>query len=240
MPSCPLPTGNLLLNQLAEADYALVEPHLERATLCVGDQLLAAGAPIDRFCFLEGGVASIESVLADGGRVGVGIIGREGLVGWQRLLGSSHAQDEVAIGVPGGTGLWIGADRLIDAADASPALYGVLLRYIHAFSIQMSRTIVSNLLDPVERRLARWILMNHDRIDGDRVDLTHAQVGVMLGVRRATVTDSLHVLEGNGLVRSTRGCITVRDRAGLRALAGEAYGVAEAEYARSLGPFGKD
>ncbi len=240
MPSPVPPIGNLLLNRLSEADYARLEPHLSRGSLEAGDLLLKARAPIERVCFLEGGVASVESVLGGGNRVGVGLIGREGLVGWQRLLGCAHSQDEVTIGVPGGTGLSVDAAALRAAVAESETLRAILLCWVHAFATQMSRTIVSNLIDPLERRLARWLLMNHDRIDGDEIDLTHAQVSIMLGVRRATVTDALHVLEGDGLIRSTRGCIAVRDRAGLRALAGEAYGTPEAEYVRLLGPFGKD
>jgi CRP-like cAMP-binding protein len=119
------------------------------------------------------------------------------------------------------------------------AINALLLRYVHCFISQMGRTIMSNVSDALEKRLARWLLMNHDRVEGDRIDLTHKQLGVMLGVRRATVTDTLHLLEGEGLIRSTRGLITVRNRAQLLACAGESYGAAEKEYARFIAPFSK-
>jgi CRP-like cAMP-binding protein len=119
------------------------------------------------------------------------------------------------------------------------AINTLLLRYVHCFMTQLGRTIMSNLTDAVEKRLARWLLMNHDRLEGDRINLTHNQLAVMLGVRRATVTDALHVLEGAGLIRSTRGLIDVLDRGQLRAFAGESYGAAETEYARFIAPFSK-
>jgi CRP-like cAMP-binding protein len=114
------------------------------------------------------------------------------------------------------------------------------MRFIQSFIVQLGRTVVSNLSDPIDRRLCRWLLMNHDRLEGDTIELTHRQIGVMLGVRRASVTDALHVLEGERLIRAERRMIVVHDRARLRECAGESYGVAEAAYRRLIGPFGKD
>jgi CRP-like cAMP-binding protein len=128
---------------------------------------------------------------------------------------------------------------MLQACMARQAINVLLLRYIHCMMSQMGRTILSNLTDALEKRLARWLLMNHDRLQGDRIELTHEQLGVMLGVRRATVTDTLHILEGKGLIRSTRGVIEVRDRRRLLELAGESYGAAEMEYARFIAPFAK-
>jgi CRP-like cAMP-binding protein len=234
------PCGNLLLGSLAEQDYELLAPHLERVPFAVGDTLSAAGGPIEKLCFPEGGVASLHDVLEGGERIGIGILGREGFSGWQVLLGSKEARHEVVVALPAETALQIDPDRLLQACDRSPRLRALLLRFVHTLFTQMGRTIVSNLHDPAERRLARWLLMNHDRIEGEAIAVTHQQLGIMLGVRRATVTDSLHVLEGNGLIRATRGQISVRDREGLKAMAGETYGQAEAEYCALVAPFGKD
>jgi hypothetical protein len=81
--------------------------------------------------------------------------------------------------------------------------------------------------------------MCHDRIDGDEIRLMHEHIGRMLGVRRATVTDTLHVLEGRLAIRNTRGSIVVRDRRVLEELAGHSYGFAEAHYRRLIGPFSR-
>jgi CRP-like cAMP-binding protein len=232
--------GNLLLGRLSSHDYSLLEPHFVRVPFEAGALLNGAGAAIDHLCFPEGGVASLHDVLASGTRVGIGIVGREGFTGWEILLGSEHARHEAMVGISGETALRIAPDRLLDACRQSPTLTAMLLRFVQTLLTQMGRTIVSNLHDPAESRLARWLLMNHDRIEGDAIAITHSQIGIMLGVRRATVTDALHILEGEHLIRCTRGQICVRDRDGLKRMTGESYGPPEAEYRQLLAPFGKD
>ena len=234
-PSC----GNLLLRALEPADFALLRPHLERVPLIPEEIIAVADQPIQEICFPEDGVVSFQDVLNDGSRVGLGMIGREGMAGWPALLGGAPSSHEANVAIGGGTALRIDAANLISACGASPGLNNLLLRFVQYFTIQLGRTLVSNLGDPVERRLARWLLMNHDRIEGDDIALTHHQLGVMLGVRRASVTDTLHVLEGEHAIQCTRGHIAIRDRCRLRQMAGEAYGFAEAEYARLIAPFGK-
>lgn len=233
-------TGNMLLNRLGAADFALLEPHLQRVPMQEGEVILSPHAPIGVVCFPEGGVTSYHDVLSDGRRIGVGILGYEGVTGWQVLLGSDWSMHEAVVAIPGRTALRLCPQRLREAARQSVTLNELLLRFVHAFISQMGRTIVSNAADPVERRLSRWLLMNHDRLPDDEIRLTHSQIGLMLAVRRATVTDMLHLLEGEGYIRAKRERITIRSREGLRRLAGEAYGEAEAEYGRLIAPFGKD
>lgn len=240
MPAAQTSCGNLLLRRLPGEDFALLEPHLDRTSFTAGAMLNRAGEAITTLCFPESGVASLHDVLTRGERVGIGLVGREGFTGWQVLLGGGEARHELAVGIPGEAALRIEKDRLIDACERSAALKTLLLRFVQTLLTQMGRTIVSNLHDPAERRLARWLLMNHDRISGDDIPITHSQIGVMLGVRRATVTDALHILEGEAAIRCTRGQISVRDRAGLRRLAGESYGSPEAEYRQLIAPFGRD
>jgi CRP-like cAMP-binding protein len=97
---------------------------------------------------------------------------------------------------------------------------------------QAQQTALVNSHLTVERRLARWLLMMHDRISGDEFDLTHEFLAAMLGVRRPGVTVALHMLEGRHLIRSTRSHIGIRDRAGLEKLAASGYGLPEAHYRR--------
>jgi CRP-like cAMP-binding protein len=111
----------------------------------------------------------------------------------------------------------------------------VLLRYVQFLMTQTAQTAYANASFGVESRLARWILMTHDRLKRDDLPLTHEFMSMMLGTRRSSVTTATHVLEGNGLIRATRGVITVRDREKLEELAGDAYGLAEAEYERLFG-----
>jgi CRP-like cAMP-binding protein len=119
--------------------------------------------------------------------------------------------------------------------EASPSLRRLLVHYAHTVWVQTAHTALSNGRFTTNERLARWILMSHDRLDGDDVPLTHEFLALMLGVRRAGVTTSLHILEGEHMIRATRGNITVRDRAKLLAMAGDSYGVPEAEYHRIIG-----
>jgi CRP-like cAMP-binding protein len=112
---------------------------------------------------------------------------------------------------------------------------GLFGRFIHAFGSQISFTALSNAVHNIDERLARWLLMCHDRVDGNEILLTHEFISLMLAVRRPSVTTALHILEGKKLIRAERGRITVRDRAGLESFAGDVYGKPEEEYRRLIG-----
>lgn len=135
----------------------------------------------------------------------------------------------------GGEGYRITADALHDAIAASPSLHQTLLRFVETLITQASFTALSNATFTIEERLARWLLMTHDRLDGDELPLTHEFLSLMLGVRRPSVTSAIHVLEGAHLIRSRRGVFTVLDREGLIDFAGGTYGQAEAEYSQLIG-----
>lgn len=230
---------NLLLGSLSDSDFACLDLHLERVPLPEGKLILEANAAVERIYFVESGIASYHEVLKDGSRVGVAIIGFEGMTGWPALLGVDQSPHEARVAIGGGTALSISPAEMLKTCAERQAINVLLLRYIHCMMSQMGRTILSNLNDALEKRLARWLLMNHDRLEGDRIKLTHDQLGVMLGVRRATVTDTLHILEGDGMIRCNREVIEVRDRKRLLDFAGESYGAAETEYARFIAPFAK-
>jgi len=227
--------GNRLLRCMAAADYALLQPHLERVPLTVDATLATFGAPITTVCFPEGAIAGYLDVLGDGRRLAVGLVGHEGFMGWPLLMGSDRWQHEVVVRSENSTALRLPAGVLAEAVAVSPSLRALLLRFAGTFMIQMSRTIVSNLIHKVDQRAARWLLLYHDRVRGDEIVVTHAELGIMLGVRRASVTGALHMLEGAQVIRSLRGRVVVTDRAGLEAIAGESYGFAEAEYRRLIG-----
>ena len=129
----------------------------------------------------------------------------------------------------------IRADDLCRAVAARASLHKHLLRFVQAFTIQTAQTALSNGCHVIEQRLARWLLMCHDRVDGDELATTHEFLSLMLGVRRAGVTLALQALEDRGLISTKRGQITVLNRAKLEAVAGDSYGVPEAEYARLIG-----
>ena len=137
------------------------------------------------------------------------------------------------------TSLRIASERLLDACAQSDAIESVLLRYVQTLKVQSALTAASNAHYELPQRLARWLLMCHDRLDGEQIELTHEFMAMMLAVRRSGVTVTLHTLEGTGAIRASRGLVTIRDRDRLHEIAGPSYGGAEAEYARLIAPFGK-
>jgi CRP-like cAMP-binding protein len=176
----------------------------------------------------------LAEVLSDGQRLAVALAGREGMAGWPLLLGNDRWPHEVIVRAEAGTALRIEAGVLRTLLSQHAVVRTIMLRYISSLTSQIARTLVSNLIHPIDRRTARWLLLYHDRIEGDEVMMTHEEMGVMLGVRRSSITDALHQLEGFGAIKGHRGRILIRDRAKLEELAGETYGTAEREYERLL------
>ncbi len=232
-------TKNLLLSCLSTEDLSYIQPRLERVPLREGHVIVGQGDPVTFVCFPECAVTSIADVLPDGTRVEVALIGREGMTNSQLLLGCEEADYEAIVQVGGGSSLRLWASDLRALCSRSPAANALFLRFIHVLAVQSRRTLASNAIHPAEMRLARWLLMCHDRLAGDEIRLPHDHIARMLGVRRATVTDALHILEGEGALRGSRGCIRVRSREKLEQLAGDAYGFPEAQYSSLIAPFGK-
>lgn len=227
--------GNVLLRHLAPGDFAALCPHLEREPLELGGTLSRTGEPIESLCFPEAGVVGFIDVLGDGQRLAFGLTGRDGVVGWPLALANDRWPHDTVVRAARGTAIKIDAAPLLAAMAARPAVQRMLLGYVSCITAQMMRTIASNLIHPIERRTARWILLYHDRVDGDEIAMTHEELSLMLGVRRSSITDALHVLEGDGAIRGLRGRIAIRDRQHLEALAGDTYGLAEREYRRWIG-----
>lgn len=231
--------NNRLLNLLGDDDYALLQPFIARVPLTAGQIYAEAGAPIRVLCFPEGAVAAVLESVGSEWRRALGIVGLEGFIGWPALLGRAHWPHEVVIRGGSATALQIDLSRIEDACRQSAQLHALLLRFVGTFIAQMSATLVANAVEPLEQRLARWLLLCHDRLEGDEISLTHQEIAMMLGVRRASATDALHLLESARAIRNTRGRVAVRDRAELQRIAGESYGRAEREYRQLIGPFGK-
>jgi CRP-like cAMP-binding protein len=239
LPLSQASVANLLLRGMSPADYLLLQPHLERADGQLGDCLFEPGRVPDWVWFPERGVASILTEGEDGDQIEVGLYGLEGMSGGATVLGAGHSPHRSFVQVGEASFVRLPPDRLLDACSRSATLHGRLLRYVHVLDVQTGLTAASNAHYALPERLARWLLMCHDRVEDDRLILTHEFMSMMLAVRRSGVTVTLHMLEGTGAIRSTRGLVTVRDRGRLEEIAGESYGGAEREYRRLLGPFGK-
>jgi len=230
----PKALRNRLLLALSPQEVKLLEPWLERVTLSVGTRLAEPNALIEDIYFLEQGIASVVATTPQDRRIEAGIIGREGLSGIPVLLGADRTPHECFMQIAG-AGLRIKAHDVRRAMAASASLHRHLLRFVQAFMIQMGQTALANACHVIEQRLARWLLMCHDRVDGDELATTHEFLSLMLGVRRAGVTVALQAFEERGLIATQRGQVTVLNRAKLEGVAGDSYGAAEAEYERLIG-----
>ncbi len=231
--------GNHLLQHLGADDWALLQPFMARTPLAVGQSLAKAGASLESVFFPEGAIVAVLEPENGGSANALGIVGCEGFVGWPNLLGLQQWPHDVAVRAEGASALVVDAQRLEEACRQSTTLRALLLRFVAVFMGQMSATLVSNAVQSMEQRLARWILLYHDRLEGDEIWLTHEEVGIMLGSRRASATNALHLLEGSRAIRNLRGRILIRDRAELERIAGHAYGPAERQHRELIGPFGK-
>lgn len=230
----PVTMANRLLALLPPAELKRVIAGSERVDLPRRTRLEHPNKKIDRLYFLESGVVSIVAGGVAGGEVEVGIIGKEGVSGLAVLHGADRSPYSGYMQVAG-TALCVEADVVRAAMKHDAHVNQVLLNFAQTFTLQIAETVVTNAHATLVARLARWLLMVQDRIGGELIPLTHEFLSLMIGARRAGVTEAVHVLAEKSLVRPARGTITVTDRAGLEACAGRFYGVAEKEYRRLLG-----
>jgi CRP-like cAMP-binding protein len=225
---------NKLLALLAPEDHAQLEPVLEQIELPQGFVLSAPGEPFEYCYFPFSGVVSTVVVAPSGKRTEIGLLGREGVSPASVALGAAETPYFVVMQVPG-NGVRVPIEHMRRLMEKSPDVKRVMTRWAHVAMSQSSFTALSNAIHSVDERLARWILMCHDRVDGDEIDLTHEFLATMLSVRRPSVTVALHLLEGKHLVYSHRGTIVVRDRMALEDFAADSYGGSEREYNRLFG-----
>jgi CRP-like cAMP-binding protein len=225
---------NRLLEALAPTDLALLQPHFTGMTLDRRYPLEHPHKKIEHVYFMEHGIASVVVVGDSGRQIEVGLIGCEGVTGLPVILGDDRSPHSTYIQVAG-SGQKIPVQAFRDAVEKSAGLRSILMRYTQAFMVQTSHTAVANARGSVEERLARWMLMAHDRVVGDEISLTHEFIAVMLGTRRPGVTEAVQALSKKGLIRTDRALIIIADREGLLKRAGKLYGVPEAEYDRLIG-----
>lgn len=229
---------NAILSKFPDAAFASIAPHLEQVCLPNGSALASAGERIGHIYFLNSGIGSIVAETPDGQCTEAGLFGREGWAPTELVLGSDHTLHSIVIQI-GGDGLRIGRAAFLECVEAYPKVRHLLGLFAQTMAAQTSFTALSNAVHRVEERLARWLLMCHDRVEGDELPLTHEFLSVMLSVRRPSISSALHILEGRRYIRAVRGMVTIRDRASLEAFATDTYGRPEEEYRRLIGPFGK-
>ena len=211
---------NKLLASLPAHDMDALRSCLVRVPL-VRDQMLAEhGQPVDHAFFIERGVVSVISEPVDGeDGIQVAMIGREGMVGDLAQVDARHsACARVVVHIPG-TALRVSGNDLRRAMDASPALFAACARFVRSLMDQVMQTAACNARRSIAERCARWLVMTHERVDGNEVRVTHEALSAMLGMRRSGVTVAAAALQQAGLIRTGRGRFVVLDLPGLQSVA---------------------
>jgi len=226
---------NRLLAKLSAADFASVAPYLEPLELDRDFVLVTPNRRIEEVFFIESGMVSVVAEKADGRSIEVGVYGREGWGATTVLLGSDQTPHHHYMQIAG-SGFRLRTEEFLRIANHSATFRNLMLRFVHVFMTQTAQSALVNGSSIIEERLARWVLMCHDRLDSLEFPITHDFLSMMLGVRRSSVTDAIHLLEGDLLIKAMRGSIKILDRDRLERAAAASYGVPEAEYRRLIGP----
>lgn len=225
---------NRLLAALPAADFERLAASLTPVSLTLKQFLMEADEPIEAAYFIEAGMTSYLAYLEGGEALEVGVIGREGMVGLPLILGVDRATVGSMVQMEG-TALRINPTALRQEFNQSEALRTRLLRYMQALHAQVSQTAVCNGRHTLEERLARWLLMEHDRAEGDQFAMTYEFMATMLGVRRSGVTVTAGALKQAGLINYRNGQMTILDRPGLEAAACECYDTVQRQFEQLLG-----
>ncbi|MGH6945227.1 MAG: Crp/Fnr family transcriptional regulator [Geminicoccaceae bacterium] len=230
------------MRSLSSADAALLRPDLVPVRLSQGEVLFEIGEPLTRVYLLEEGVVSMLSVSENGrshrrpnliGACEMATIGNEGVVGVAALVDGDSAMGRYVVLVPGAA-LAIEVGALRRAMRKSPTFRSLCAACVRAFLEQVLQSAACNSLHRVEERCARWLLMTHDRCHSDTFLLTQESLAAMLGVHRPTITHVARILQSEGLIRYSRGMITIVDRPGLEKAACECYRIIRRQQERLL------
>ena len=214
--------SNAIISRLEPEEAARLLPHLAQRELRLGEQLFGTGDPIEYVFFPEGSMGSYVGETYTGAAAEIGVIGREGVIGLDLFLGGKQINNTVIIQLPDGA-LQLPASVALDEFSRGGGFQRNILSFIRQFLNQVSQTAVCAALHLVDERLARWLLMCHDRARGDELQLTQEFLSVMVGVSRPSVSIAAHALQATEVIRYTRGKITVIDREGLEQFACECY-----------------
>jgi CRP-like cAMP-binding protein len=227
-------TRNRLLASLSREVQTQLLPKFNHVSLSRNQSLYVAEQPIDAVFFIESGMVSMVAQLEDGVQAEVGIIGCEGMVGTPLMHGVDASFTDAFMQIAG-TALRMAASTFRQELAANEEFRMLLLRYGEACQAQISQTAACNGRHGLEQRLARWLLMAHDRVKDDELPLTQEFLAMMLGVHRPSITVTAGILQRAGLIRYASGRITILDRPSLEASSCECYGAVRQRVERLWG-----
>ena len=225
---------NRLLAALPPADYQRILPSLRVTPMKFKQVLQKHGEKVTTIYFPWGGVCSIVNVMQDGRMVEVATVGREGMVGITAFLGGDVPPGETFVQVPDGDGQAMPVEAFRSEVARNGPFRDLMNRWAQALTAMIMQSTACNGLHTVEERCARWLLMTHDRVDGNEFQLTHEFLAIMLGVRRPSVTLVMGTLHEAGVIDHGRKRTRIVDRRGLEAASCECYAVVKAQFDRLL------
>jgi CRP-like cAMP-binding protein len=214
--------GNLILRNLRRKEYLQIVPLLEFVRFRLHQVLHETGETIKSAYFLNGGLASVLTTQPDGKSVEVGLIGNEGFVGVPVIFGFKTSGLRV-VTQGDGTGYRVDVASLLNTLPDCPELQGALQRFAMFLGMQSTQLAACNRLHNVVERLARWLVMSHDRVGSNMLPLTQEFLGQMLGTRRASVTVAAGILQKAGMIEYSRGSVGILDRQKLQTAACDCY-----------------
>jgi len=221
--------ANKILSALPHEEYERLRPKLRDTQIKIGEILYRPEEPIDFVYFINRGIVSWLATLEDGNTVEAGVIGLEGVAGVAVLLGAASTPN-VALVQSEVDALKISSRELVEEFRRNAELNRLILHFTHLLFTQVAQTAACNRLHTLDQRLARWLLMTHDRVSGDEFTLTQEFLSRMLGVRRAGVSVAANDLRQSGLIDYHRGNIKILNRQGLEAQSCECYQIVKQEY----------
>lgn len=236
MPTTPPPEpdaalDNQLLASLPRAEYERLRPHLELVSFTLGQVLYDVGEPITDVYFpLRSLISLINSALA-GSETEFGLVGNEGMVGVPALLGGESTLSRAIVQVADGA-MKMDAQVLKAEFERGGVLQQQILLYLQLLLTQTAQNTTCRIHHQIELRLARWLLSVQDRLQCDELPLTQKYIALLLGTRRASITEAAGQLQQAGMIHYSRGRITIRDRSALEQAACECYALLQAEQSR--------
>lgn len=231
----PLPEQNQILKALPPDERERLYPQLKQVAMPFGSVLYESGSVLSHIYFPVDSVVSLMYVLKNGTSAEIAVVGNEGAVGVSLFMGGETTPSRAVV-QGAGTAYRLAGSRLNQEISLHGQILTALLRYTQSLITQMAQTAVCNRHHAIDQQLCRWLLLTLDRIDSNEIRVTQELIASMIGVRREGVTEAAGKLQQLGVIRYSRGKITVLDRPRLEALSCECYAVVKAETDRLLGP----
>lgn len=225
---------NQILDALPESEYQRIAPYSKQIHLESSAILSEPGEKIHQIYFPQTAMISLVSIMIDGSTTEIGIIGNEGLVGLPAILGGQSTTSRTIVQVSG-TALKIPADIVVREFHRAQKLHQLVLLYTQALFTQVSQSAACNRQHNIEARLARWLLSVQDCVLKNELFLTQEFIANMLGTRRSGVTVAAGILQQAGIIRYSRGKITILNQQDLEATSCECYRLIQNEFIRLLG-----